>query len=294
MSGRNQNRRAGKFGLALIGAVVFATLQGQSLAAAETWNKRIEASSSADVRGATTQEEALARARDEARREAVRRACGTIVKSSTTAVVTQSGDRANSLTVSEASVAEEGIVIGEDWSPVQAEKLMDPGTRLPFIRYTVTGRFEVVPLPEGDNSLSVRLTLNRKQLIAGQDTLTLNIEPSENVYVLVFNLAADEKVYPIYPNEHLKGALQLPGRVVTRLPRESDPIVLRPAPAQGHKRSIERVRVIASRKPIAPPSWGGAGSLELHEFFRWQHRQLRLESFAQADAAYEVRSPGGS
>jgi hypothetical protein len=209
-------------------------------------------------------------------------------------VVTQTNDAANSLTVSEASVAEEGIVIGEEWSPVQAETLKDPGTRLPFIRYTVKGQFEIAPLPEGDSSLSIRLTLNRKQLIAGQDTLVMNVEPSEPVYAMVFNLAADERVYPIYPNEHLKTPLQLPGRVPTQLPREADPIVLRPQPAKGPKRSIERLRVIASRKPIAPPHWGRAGNLELHEFFRWQHKQLRLEAFAQADAVYEVRSPGGS
>jgi hypothetical protein len=251
----------------------------------------VDGQGQADVRGAVTQEEALSKARDEARLDAVRRASGTYIKSATTVAVSQRGDSATSLTVSETSVAESGIVISERWELPKPYTETDPSSKVPYLRYVVSGRFEVAPLPVADDSLSVQLSLNRQQLVAGHDTLTLSVQPTEDVYALVFNLAADEKVYPIYPNARLKEPLSLPGQRTTVLPREDDPVVLRPVPAKGHKRDVERVRVIVSRKPLAPPAWGPDGAIDLPVFFRWQHQQLRTEAWAQAERTYEVRLP---
>jgi hypothetical protein len=254
----------------------------------------IKVEGSADVRGAVTQEEALARARDEARLEAVRRALGTAVNAATTAAVSERGGSLTSLTVSEVSTVEAGIVISEEWGPPKSMTETDPSTKVPYMRYVVSGRFEVAPLPAPDGGLSVQLSLNRQQLVAGQDLLSLTVKPNEDVYALVFNLAADEKVYPIYPNARLSEALRLPGNRETQLPREKDPIVLRPQPAKGHKRDLERVRVIVSRKPLAPPPWGSDGAVDLPTFFRWQHQKLRDEAWAQAERTYEVRLPDAS
>lgn len=261
-------------------------------AAEQPRTTHLEAVGSEDVRGAVTADEALALARDKARREAIRRACGTLVSAALTSVVAQQGDQTQSLTVSEASTRDEGIVIGEAWEPVQSVTLTDPATRTPFFRYTVRGRFEVAPLPEADTSLAVKLALGRQELVAGQDTLSFTVQPSEQVFAMVFNLAADEKVYPIYPNAHVKEPLRLPGQAATQLPREADPIVLRPQPAKGHKQDLERIRVIVSRRQLSPPAWGPDGAIELAEFFRWQHQRLRQEAFAQAEATYRVRAPG--
>lgn len=284
--------RAGMIVLCLLGVSVVDWLADAAIAADET--KRIQASGSAECRGATTPEETIALARERARQEAVRRVCGTWVKSATSAVLSQRDGTVQNVTVSETHTSEEGLVIAEQWDKVRVDPFDDPSTKVPFVRYTVAGSFEVAPPPDADTGLSIRLQLNRRQLVAGQDTITMTVEPSEKVYAMVFNLAGDERVYPIYPNEHMKEALVLPGRTATALPREADPIVLRPQPAKGHKRSIERLQVIASRKPIAPPSWNQSGSLALPEFYRWQHRQLRLTSFVSADAVYEVHLPAES
>ena len=264
-------------------------LASGALAVADT--VRIEASGSADCRGDVTQAEAIARARDEARLTAIRKVCGTVVQSNTTSILSVRNDQSQSLLMSEARLVDEGLVIEERWNLTQSKTLQDPSTHTDYLRYTVTGDFEVVRKPEPDNSLSVDVSLNRKQLLAGQDALTISLSSPEAVYAMVVNLAADEKVYPIYPNTQNPEPLRLKPKVQVTLPREADSFVLKPWPAPGHRRDLERIRVIVSRQPLALPAATGDGAVSLPTFFRWQHERLRKLDWTQAEAVYEVRVP---
>jgi hypothetical protein len=152
----------------------------------------------------------------------------------------------------------------------------------PVIRYTVQIRARVQTEAAATAPFSVRLALPRASLIAGE-ALTMRVYVSQPVHLHVFNLAADERVYPIYPNAYVRTLRADPGAAVT-LPAAGSAFALRPMVLPGHMHDLEAIKVVATKDPLLLPD---KSALTLAEFYQWL-LAIPPEGRAEATAEYTV------
>lgn len=263
-------------------ALIFWALVASSPANAGEDVQWVSGEGYADVKGNMTFEQARRSALEAAREQALQRAVGLKLTDRFSEIVSQRGEKSAEF-VEHAVVAEsEGLVLDSNvkW---QKPELISTGRDEPaFTRLRVKAEFKIARLPASDPSFQVRLKLNRARFIAG-DMLRLEVSATENCHLYVFNIAADDMVYPIYPNpQRPKVWLQRGGTLI--LPEPKDGQVIRLFPLDGHDGDVEGVRVIAARSPLALPS---ERSFDLIQFNRWLYSLPRTQ-WVDATAAYSV------
>ena len=115
-------------------------------------------------------------------------------------------------------------------------------------------RMLAVVIPEqgkSDPAFKVDLKLNRTVFQAG-DEVILQVKPTKDCYITVVNLAANDSVYMLFPNQFQLDNLVSANRTIgipTREAREKG-LHIHVAPLAGHKKDTELVRVIATRQKI--------------------------------------------
>lgn len=150
------------------------------------------------------------------------------------------------------------------------------------------GRFLFAQQPATSTSLFVKLTLNRKVYEAG-DSLTFTVQANENASLMVFNIAANRRVYLVYPNQFVH-SLPIKAGQPLQLPDPQDPFELKPAPLKGHDTDEESLVAIALRRAVEPPKMGPDGSISYKEYQQWRSRMLPPGFWRDAYQKYEVRA----
>ncbi len=252
-----------------------------ALAASGNWQ---QGDGYVDVRDITP-EEAKRKALNLARAKAMQKVLGIRVRKQFLGATTERSKGGEDFAFDELSTSLDGMILGErnlTWET----SLIPGGPNEPKIqRVSVRGEFQVAEPPEQDASFRVDLKLSRSRLVAG-DSLALTLSATAPVHAMVFCMAADDRIYMIYPNPYRQALTLEAGKRVT-LPESTDGIELKPQTVPGHDEDVEVLRVIALRKPFAPPRLDANGSTSFTEFFRWM-ATLPPSQWGQADQVYTV------
>lgn len=239
-----------------------------------------------DVRGITP-EEAKAKALNLARAKALQKVLGVQVRNQFISATTERRQSGEDFAFTELSTSLDGLIIDErnlTWTT----SLIPGGPNEPKIqRVLVRGEFQVIAPPEQDPSFRVDLKLSRSTLVAG-DPLKFTLLSTATVHAMVFCLAADDRVYMIYPNAFRPELKLEPGNRLT-LPGTDDGIELQPQTVPGHTEDVEVLRVVALRRSFSPPELDANGSTTFKEFYRWMATLPSSEWF-KADQAYVIHA----
>lgn len=122
----------------------------------------------------------------------------------------------------------------------------------PVIKLIVTMNAKVKPVQEKpDPSFKVNLTLNRTSFDSG-DEVIFTISFTQDCYITIINLAANDSVYVLFPNTYHKDNMISSKEKFTfpsRSDRESG-FYIRVAALPEHKKDTEIVKVIATKKKV--------------------------------------------
>lgn len=247
----------------------------------------------ADVAGTITPEQAKHQALSMARSQALQKVSGLRVTDQFVQVMTERGREGSDFAFKEMTAVTEGIILEERHLQWSDERIVLRHGEPPLQRLHLRGDFKVAKLPPSDPDFDVSLKLNRTTLVAG-DVLNLIISASQPARLMVFNLAADDRVYMVYPNRFVSELTVSRNRSVT-VPAPNDGFELRPRPLDGHAMDTEAVRVIATRVAVQPPKADEDGRLSLSAFYRWLY-SLPAAKWVQADQVYTIHAdtPAGS
>lgn len=175
-----------------------------------------------------------------------------------------------------------GQVVEETVLGWRADVVPNGANEPPLTRLTVKLRARVQTEQPVQAPFSVALTLPRTALASGEP-MTMRVQASQPLHLHIFNLAADDRVYRIYPNSYVRALKALPGAVLT-LPDPDSPFVLRPVLAPGHTHDLEALKVVATREPLRLPE---AESMTLAEFYAWL-LAVPADERAEATAEYTL------
>ncbi|MDB5102054.1 MAG: hypothetical protein JWM80_6475 [Cyanobacteria bacterium RYN_339] len=246
-------------------------------AAEERW---LETEGTATLAGDISMDRAQAAALATARRRAVEGWAGVTIEDSAYSVRSQTG--LLDLFRETRSVAS-GRIVREEILRWETVAVPVGPKEPPITRLTVRLRAEVARDEVGDPAFHVGLSLDRDAFYEG-DALTLQVKATEACYPLIFNLAADGKVYQIYPNAYRPlERLEINAPLV--LPGAGAPFKLTPRPLPGHGVDVEAIKVVALRHPVVPPE-AKAGSLGLAGLYRWL---VAIPAGERAEATTEYR-----
>ena len=192
----------------------------------------------------TTLDEAAARSREKARRQAVEQAVGTFVKGQTIVYNTEvTADMVHSIVrgiIIEEQILEEGV------------RTSDPPTDSVAVFYVTKLRAKVKPAPrEQHEGLWLNVVLNRTVFHEG-DEVQVAIIPSHDAYVYILNVGQDDRVTMLFPNKFAHDNFLSAERELV-FPDETQRqmgIRLRTALPPGAGKSIEKVKVLATSKRL--------------------------------------------
>lgn len=272
--------------LAFAGLIAASVLAAWPLAAdaEEIWVPACKGQ--ADISGGLTAEQAYTQALNGARAMAVEQAFGIEVNSAGGMIDFTANNETTEADLRKTMVRTFGLVVGERNIRKRTELVPVPsGDAIP--RVSVEGDFKVVRPPKADGSLSLQLRLGKSTLVAG-DLLELEVAADSALYLTIFNLAADHRVYILYPNEHRKEVQTVRGKRL-RLPEPSDTFALMPRTVPGHRQNAEFISAIGTRDRIAPPVADGAGTISLQAYIDWLAK-IPAGDWAEAQAAYVVHA----
>ena len=246
----------------------------------------------AEVAGDTTIEQAKQNALLKAKTEAARRAFGESIHDSFMDIIVQTGgqifDTARRETFAEASA----LVIDYTEPRFDLKPIIVPGQSgktVHIIQVVCLADFLVIRPPNVQRTFSVDLTIAPSELVSGTP-LRLRLRSHEAVHVYVFNLAADLRVYQLYPNQYCPKLVARQGEWLD-LPASDDPFELKPRTLPGHKTDVEVLRVVASRQAVASPASEADGTIRLRRFYDWL-LGLAPGQWAQAEVTYTVHAAG--
>jgi hypothetical protein len=223
------------------------------------------AEGSYDLKGNVTETEARTRALQAAQTQAIEKAVGIEVKDRFLDVVIQRGTKETDLTKREIATLALGVVRDKrklSWNT----RVIGTGDES-FSRVSVQGEFLVAGRPRSEAPFQLRLKLPRTTVVSG-DAMNMEIATTESLHVAIFTLAADDRVYVLYPNRHQED-LVVPKGDSLRLPSPNDPFVLQPTNLEGHREDQEVLRAIASRTALRPPAPDKDGAIALRAFYDW-------------------------
>jgi hypothetical protein len=244
----------------VLALLMVATLALPARAVDERW---LEVEGSATLAGDMTMERAQATALNNARARAVERWAGVTIEDSAYSVRSQAGllDLFR-----ETHTASSGRIVQEEVLGWETRAVPVGPKEAPITRLVVRLRARVSRDEVGDPGFRVGLQLDRDAFYEG-DALSLTVKASEPCYPLVFNLAADGKVYQIYPNRYAPQQ-RLEGAAPLLLPPPDAPFKLTPRPVPGHAVDVEAIKVVALRHPADPPA-ARPGELRVADLYRW-------------------------
>jgi len=236
------------------------------------------------IPGSQATEAGKAQARDAARRDAIERAMGVGVSGRVHGETTRDGRKTRQVFVNVLSARADGLALDEratTWRFVAA--LADGGHK-----YVYEASFLVAPPPPPDPTAHVELRLPHTVYRAGE-ALTFQVTSHQAATLAVVNLAADDRVYVLYPNAYTP-SLAIAANETLTLPGSADEFAIRPEPLPGHARDREAIQVVATRTWRPLPVRDAAGSMSRKAWLEWLYG-LPPRSYAAADEGYEVLAP---
>jgi hypothetical protein len=246
----------------------------------------------AEAAGDITNEEAKRRAVEKAMAEAARRAYGESVRSAFLDTVIQAGDQVIEMGKRETRATAAGLVIDHTEPDCKGKDISPPGSKATVVQWTCQADFLVADLPETRPTFSVELKLDKAEVVSGTP-VRLSLRSQERAHVYLFNLANDLRIYQLYPNQYRREVEVEKGRWL-EFPLPDDPFDLVPRTLPGHKRNIEVLRVVATRRPTVGPVAAADQVISLRAFNDWL---LGLDPGNWSDAeiqytVYATRSKG--
>ena len=237
-------------------------------------------------------EEAKIIALRKARIDAIEQVCGVSLQAETMVKDFQlAGDFIHS--ISYGHVVEEKYI---NWETITmpAENPNDP----PILIYKVTMQAKVVSRNEKpDPSFKINLKLNRTAFQSG-DEVVFKIKATQDCYLTILNLAANDSVYILFPNKFSEdnflkknSAVQIPDKK-----NRDQGFHIRVATLPGFKKNSEVVKIIATKQRIdfideidlsSTFSPIGTPKMALTKLARWLS-QIPVSERAEASAVYTV------
>ncbi|HBN10074.1 MAG TPA: hypothetical protein DD435_16020 [Cyanobacteria bacterium UBA8530] len=260
-------------------ALMLLFLSPPSFALDATW---VEVEGKAEITGNLTPEKAKVKALNQARSRAIEQVVG--IEVSDEAYFGRSGEGSLKL-FRETKAITWGRVVEEKDLRYSTENVKVKPEDSPIIFIKVRLRARVAKDNPPDPNFKVSLKLNRHNFNEGAP-LKMDIRSTQDGYLSVFNLAANDRVYVIYPNGY-RQELAIAKNVGLELPKADDPFSIRPAPLEGHEMDVEAVKVIATRSKLDLPRVDEKnGSLSMADFYRWL---LSIPAAERAEATEEYR-----
>lgn len=192
----------------------------------------------------TTLGEAKSRSRDEARRKAIEQAVGVFVKGRTTIYNAQvADDLVQSLVrgiVLDEQVIEEGI------------RQFETGVGPKALQYATRLRAKVKPVRiERRGNFAVKAELNKTVFSSGEE-MQIRVVSTKDVYLHIFNIGQDDTVTVLLPNRYARANF-VTAQDTFIFPDDelrNAGIRLRVFPPVGAKKSMEKIKLLATTKPI--------------------------------------------
>lgn len=197
-----------------------------------------------------THEEAQLAAKRKARLDAVEKVCGIRLQSETLVKdFILAGDFIHSISYGQV-VEEKNIQWETENIPSQ------DGSSPPVILLKMTMQARVaISEDKPDPSFRIESTINRSTFQSG-DEVVITIQATQDCYITLFNIAANDSVYILFPNEHFSTPGFLKSGKKYEIPNKRDRksnMSIRVAPLQGHKKDTEVVKIVATKKEIKFP-----------------------------------------
>ncbi len=238
-----------------------------------------------DVKGNVSDEQARKEVQLRARSNAIELLMGRVVADKFVNMTMKRDQKKSSFILRELSASVHGLVVdvGEErWS---FKPIMDRQTgAFLYTQYLYSANFKVAPPPPPDLTFGVELKLSTTNIYAG-DALRFEVDVTKAAHLMVFNLAADDRVNIIYPNRFTGAILATPGHTL-KLPAADHKFEITPYTLEGHAMDAESLRVIATRNPVKPPP-SKDGSLSIIEFMRWLYA-LPPSEWSEAEQSYTI------
>lgn len=230
--------------------------------AEETW---VEIEGQATLAGNTTPDEAARDAIKRAQARAIEQVTGAIISDDAFSVRDRSGQLRlfrETKSVTTGRITEQAI---RGW---RIESRSVRADEPPIVTYIVNLKAKVARDEPPDPGFRVALNLSATTLRSGEE-LKLTVHTTQDAYLGLFNLAADDRVYPLYPNPHTPVLKASPNQEL-HLPLPREPFALRPRTLPGHARDTEGLKVVACKDPLRlPPLKPGDRSMSITDFYRW-------------------------
>lgn len=109
---------------------------------------------------------------------------------------------------------------------------------------------------EGNRTFSVSCELNKSAYEAGEE-LIITVNPTEKAYITVFNIAANDQVYVLYPHgysDDLPFMANMPNQEIPNV-IDRDYIHFYVEPLKTHDSDVEYIKVLATKRPLDLNQW---------------------------------------
>jgi hypothetical protein len=239
-----------------------------------------------------TYEQAQTLAKRQARLDAIEKACGVSVHAeSFVNNFVLAGDFIQALSYGE--VLEEKDL---KWETVSLSASEHTGPPAIIVRLTMNARVRPVS-GKPDPAFKIDLDLNKKVYETGNEVV-FHVKASKDCYLTILNLAADDSVYVLFPND-LRRDCRMNGGSESDFPSTEDRdggLRIKVASLPGHDEDIEMVKVIATEQNVPflegfETSTGfeviGTPRVAVARLARWLS-EIPVSERAEASATYRV------
>jgi len=189
--------------------------------------------------------QAFYKAKQSARKEAIRKILGTHIQQS---AIVQNGTFAGEFIHSFAY----GHILNENVEKVDIKLRQQSPSEMPTLICEVTMNCEVVE-EKGTPDLSFRVQaeLNSLSFTEGEE-MVVKVKSTKDCYVTVLNITATDDIYVLFPNQY-RNKNKIKANEVIEIPSPEDRLQglhFRMNSYPGHKEDTEYIKVLATRTPI--------------------------------------------
>jgi len=199
-----------------------------------------------------THEEAQLIAKRKARLDAIEKVCGVQLQSETLVKdFVMAGDFIHS--ISYGQVVEERNIQWETENIPSQDSSSPPVVLLKIAMQARVAVSEDKP----DPSFRIESKINRSTFQSG-DEAVITIQATQDCFITIFNIAANDSVYILFPNEHFSTPGFLKAGKKYEIPNKRDRksnMSIRVATLPGHKKDTEIVKIVATKKEIKFPDY---------------------------------------
>ena len=144
------------------------------------------------------------------------------------------------------------IFAGDFIHAISHGNIIEEKNNPPVINLIVEMQAKVIPdMGKPDPYFKIDLKLNRTTFLS-HDEVILNVKATKDCYITVFNLAANDSIYVLFPNKW-QGDNFIVANKNMEIPDQQyreDGLHIRVANLPGHKKDTEIVKVIATKQRI--------------------------------------------